>query len=54
MDTIGKSHEAVHALGCPRIATDIRIGTRVDKVAHMEDRVRAVREMLSAEGTTST
>ncbi|CEL51548.1 UPF0045 protein [Rhizoctonia solani AG-1 IB] len=24
-------HAAVHALGTPRIATDIRIGTRVDK-----------------------
>ncbi|PWN33953.1 uncharacterized protein FA14DRAFT_180591 [Meira miltonrushii] len=24
-------HEAVHAMGIPRIATDIRIGTRVDK-----------------------
>ncbi|KAG9084424.1 hypothetical protein FS749_005241 [Ceratobasidium sp. UAMH 11750] len=24
-------HAAVHALGTPRVATDIRIGTRVDK-----------------------
>lgn len=24
-------HQAVHALGAPRIATDIRIGTRVDR-----------------------
>ncbi|UZJ52234.1 hypothetical protein CBS101457_001554 [Exobasidium rhododendri] len=24
-------HEAVHAMGAPRIATDIRIGTRTDK-----------------------
>lgn len=26
-----KCHEAVHALGCERIATDIRLGTRTDK-----------------------
>ena len=50
MDTIGKSHEAIHAIGCPRIATDIRIGTRIDKVAHMEDKVRTVRELLASEG----
>jgi uncharacterized protein YqgV (UPF0045/DUF77 family) len=50
METIGKSHEAIHGIGCPRIATDIRIGTRIDKVATMEDKVRTVREMLAAEG----
>jgi uncharacterized protein YqgV (UPF0045/DUF77 family) len=43
METIGKSHEAVHGMGCPRVATDVRIGTRMDKVAHMEDKVRTVR-----------
>jgi uncharacterized protein YqgV (UPF0045/DUF77 family) len=52
MDTIGKSHEAIHAIGCPRIATDIRIGTRIDKIAHMEDKVRTVRELLASEGKT--
>ena len=50
METIGKSHEAIHNVGCPRISTDIRIGTRTDKVAHMEDKVRTVRELLNAEG----
>lgn len=50
METIRKSHEAIHGLGCPRIATDIRIGTRVDKVATMEDKVRTVRELLASEG----
>ena len=54
MATIEKSHEAAHALGCPRIATDIRIGTRVDKVAHMEDKVRTVTEMLATEGVSLT
>jgi uncharacterized protein YqgV (UPF0045/DUF77 family) len=28
---IGDCHRAVHAIGTPRIATDIRIGTRIDK-----------------------
>lgn len=50
METIGKSHEAIHGIGCPRIATDIRIGTRIDKIATMEDKVRTVRELLATEG----
>lgn len=50
MEAIGKSHEAIHKIGCPRIATDIRIGTRVDKVATMDDKVRTVRELLASEG----
>jgi uncharacterized protein YqgV (UPF0045/DUF77 family) len=52
METIGKSHEAIHGMGCPRIATDIRIGTRIDKVAHMEDKVQTVRDLLASEGKT--
>ena len=46
MQIIGKSHECVHDMGCPRICTDIRIGTRIDKVQHMEDKVSSVEAML--------
>jgi uncharacterized protein YqgV (UPF0045/DUF77 family) len=52
MDVVGKSHEVVHAMGCPRVATDVRVGTRVDKLAHMEDKVSSVREALAKEGLT--
>ena len=31
MKAIHDCHAAVHALGAPRIATDIRIGTRTDR-----------------------
>lgn len=31
MQAIHDCHAAVHAKGAPRIATDIRIGTRVDR-----------------------
>ncbi|TXT12253.1 uncharacterized protein COLE_02663 [Cutaneotrichosporon oleaginosum] len=31
MEAIGACHEAVHKMGTPRIATDIRIGTRTDR-----------------------
>ncbi|GAA5947286.1 hypothetical protein JCM3765_001607 [Sporobolomyces pararoseus] len=42
-------HEAVHKMGCPRVATDIRIGTRTDKKGSMEDKVNAVKEILEKE-----
>ena len=32
-----RCHEAVHAMGVGRIATDIRLGTRTDKPAGAED-----------------
>ncbi|GAA6006418.1 hypothetical protein JCM11491_004949 [Sporobolomyces phaffii] len=42
-------HEAVHAMGCPRVATDIRIGTRTDKKGSMEDKVNSVKAILESE-----
>ncbi|KZS88337.1 hypothetical protein SISNIDRAFT_445892 [Sistotremastrum niveocremeum HHB9708] len=45
-------HKAVHVQGAPRIATDIRIGTRTDRVATAnvnDDKVRRVEEILNAE-----
>ncbi|ORY98292.1 hypothetical protein BCR41DRAFT_343066 [Lobosporangium transversale] len=41
-------HEAVHAMGCPRVSTSIRIGTRTDKAEqNMEDKVKVVQEILA-------
>ncbi|KAJ6597241.1 hypothetical protein DFH09DRAFT_114853 [Mycena vulgaris] len=44
-------HAAVHAQGAPRIATDIRIGTRVDRAVPEgtgnEGKVRRVEEILA-------
>ncbi|WVQ93318.1 hypothetical protein IAU59_000386 [Kwoniella sp. CBS 9459] len=31
LEKSGLEYKAVHAMGCKRIATDIRIGTRTDK-----------------------
>lgn len=39
-------HEAVHAMGAPRITTTIKLGTRIDRAQSMEDKVRSVREKL--------
>jgi uncharacterized protein YqgV (UPF0045/DUF77 family) len=44
-------HTAVHAKGAPRIATDIRIGTRIDRGitpgGGNEHKVRRVEEILA-------
>ena len=39
-------HEALHAMGVPRISTTIRLGTRIDRDQTMEDKVRSVEEKM--------
>lgn len=46
---IKKCHQAVHALGAPRIFTTIKIGTRIDKSQRMTDKIRSVQEKLAAQ-----
>ncbi|KAI9636656.1 putative cell wall organization and biogenesis-related protein [Dioszegia hungarica] len=51
MAAIGECHRAVHAMGTPRIATDIRIGTRTDKSISSggnDGKVKRVEEILGA------
>ena len=46
-------HAAVHAMGVPRIATDVRIGTRVDREivpgTGNDSKVTRVQKILSGE-----
>ncbi|KDE03355.1 hypothetical protein MVLG_06161 [Microbotryum lychnidis-dioicae p1A1 Lamole] len=46
MKVIEECHQAVHAMGCPRIATDIRIGTRTDKQGSLDNKVSSVQQLL--------
>ena len=39
-------HETLHAMGAPRISTNLRLGTRTDRVQTMEDKVRSVTDKL--------
>ncbi len=39
-------HETLHAMGVPRISTNLRVGTRTDKPQTMEDKVRKVEDSL--------
>lgn len=41
---IKKCHEAVHAMGAPRITSTLRFGTRTDREQTMEEKVRSVEE----------
>ena len=40
-------HEAVHALGAPRITTTLKVGTRTDRAQSMQDKVDSVAEKLA-------
>lgn len=44
MSIICRCHETLHAMGVPRLHTDIRLGTRIDKSQTMADKLRSVRE----------
>ena len=42
MAAIRGCHEALHAMGVPRIHTDIKLGTRSDREQHMAEKVESV------------
>jgi uncharacterized protein (TIGR00106 family) len=46
LDAVKKCHETLHAMGVPRISTNMRLGTRTDRAQTMEEKVRSVREKL--------
>ncbi len=50
-NAIKKCHEVLHAMGVPRIATTIRVGTRTDRLQSMEDKVQSVQRKLSGAST---
>jgi uncharacterized protein (TIGR00106 family) len=47
MGAVKRCHEALHAMGVPRITTTIKLGTRTDRSQSMADKVRSVEEKLS-------
>jgi len=42
MAAVKACHEKVHAMGAPRIHTNIKLGTRTDKEQSLEDKVNSV------------
>src|SRR2546423_13448506 len=43
---IRKCHETLHAMGAPRISTNLRLGTRTDRTQTLEEKVQSVRRKL--------
>lgn len=43
---IRRCHETLHAMGVPRIHTDVKAGTRVDRPQRMAEKVNSVRTKL--------
>ncbi len=43
---IKKCHERLHEMGVPRISSNVRIGTRVDKAQSMIDKIKSVQEKM--------
>jgi len=39
-------HEVIHEMGAPRITTTVKLGTRVDRLQTMEEKVESVQEKL--------
>jgi uncharacterized protein (TIGR00106 family) len=46
MAAVKRCHEALHEMGVPRISSSIRLGTRIDRVQTMDDKIRSVEEQL--------
>ncbi|MSQ69215.1 MAG: MTH1187 family thiamine-binding protein [Gammaproteobacteria bacterium] len=46
MACVKACHEALHDAGVPRVFTTLKLGTRTDKIQHMEDKVASVRALL--------
>lgn len=46
MAVLRRCHETLHAMGVPRIHTDLRLGTRSDRDQRMADKVASVRRKL--------
>jgi uncharacterized protein (TIGR00106 family) len=43
---IKRCHEVLHEMGVPRVATNVRLGTRVDREPSMAAKLQSVRERL--------
>jgi uncharacterized protein (TIGR00106 family) len=46
VDAVRRCHEAVHAMGAPRVSTSMKLSTRVDREQTLDDTVRSVEGKL--------
>jgi len=45
-EAVRRCHETIHAMGCPRIFTTLKVGTRTDKNQTAADKVASVRQQM--------
>lgn len=50
MAALKRCHEELHRMGVPRISTNMRLGTRTDRVQTMDDKVQSVEDKLASGG----
>lgn len=43
---VRRCHEAVHAMGAPRIFTSLKLGTRTDRLQTLDDKLDSVNRLL--------
>ncbi len=41
-----RCHQELHAMGAPRIATNLRLGTRIDQPQTMQEKIDSVQQKL--------
>jgi uncharacterized protein (TIGR00106 family) len=46
MDALKACHERLHEMGVPRVATNLRVGTRTDREPSMDAKLNSVKEKL--------
>jgi len=46
MAALKRCHEVLHEMGAPRVATNMRLGTRTDKSQTMDDKIASVETKL--------
>jgi len=46
MAALRRCHEVLHEMGVPRVATNVRLGTRTDKTQSRNDKIASVKRKL--------
>jgi uncharacterized protein (TIGR00106 family) len=43
---VKRCHEAMHAMGAPRVHSSLRVGTRTDREQSLDDKIKSVERQL--------
>ena len=46
MAAIKQCHQTLHEMGAPRVSTNLRLGTRVDRSQRMQDKIDSVQQKI--------